>query len=173
MGRGQRGPAVIIVESTVDIDRPSTEVFGFVADQTNAPSWQHGLHEVRRLTDGPIGVGTQHVFVRRFAGRRIESRNTYTSFEPDRFVQFEIPDGWLTGQASYLVEPHGEGRSRLTSRMEFQVAGPAALASPLLARVLARDSRRDEAALKALLEIRNSHSTNGGSPGSGPRHEAT
>ena len=165
---------MIIVESTLDIDRPSTEVFGFVADQTNAPSWQHGLHEVRRLTDGPIGVGTEHVFVRCFAGRRIESRNRFTRYEPGRLVHFEIPNGWLTGQASYLVEPHGARRCRLTSRMEFQVAGPAALASPLLARVLARDSRRDEAALKALLETRNSHSTNGGSlPESGPRPETT
>jgi len=160
---------VIIVESTVDIGRPGTEVFGFVADQTNAPSWQQGLHEVRRLTDGPIGVGTEHVFVRRFAGRRIESRNRFTRYEPGRLVQSEIPDGWLTGQASYLVEPHGASSCRLTSRMEFQVAGPAALASPLLARVLARDSRRDEAALKALLETRNSHSTEGSLPESGPR----
>ena len=165
---------MIIVESTLDIDRPSTEVFGFVADQTNAPSWQNGLHEVRRLTDGPIGVGTEHVFVRRFAGRRIESRNRFTRYESGRLVHFEIPDGWLTGQASYRVEPLGAGRCRLTSRMEFQVAGPAALASPLLARVLARDSRRDEAALKALLEIRNSHSAIGGSlPEPGPRPEAT
>ena len=165
---------MITVESTVDIDRPSTEVFGFVADQTNAPGWQHGLHEVRRLTDGPIGVGTEHVFVRRFAGRRVESRNRFTRYEPGRSVHFEIPDGWVTGQASYLVEPDGAGRCRLTSRMEFHVTGPAALASPLLARVLARDSRRDEAALKALLEARNSPSTNGGAPGSGlPRHEAT
>ena len=150
---------MITVESTVDIDRPSTEVFGFVADQTNAPEWQHGLHEVRRLTDGPIGVGTEHVFVRRFAGRQIESRNRFTRYEPGRSVHFEIPDGWLTGHASYLVEPNGAERCRLTSRMEFQVAGPAALASPLLARVLARDSRRDEAALKALLETKDRRST--------------
>ena len=114
------------------------------------------------------------MFVRPFAGRRIESRNRFTRYEPGRLVHFEIPNGWLTGQASYLVEPHGAGRCRLTSRIKFQVAGPAALASPLLARVLARDSRRDEAALKALLEIRNSHSTSGGSlPGSGPRPETT
>ncbi|MDQ3104693.1 MAG: SRPBCC family protein [Actinomycetota bacterium] len=143
---------MIVVESVVDIDRPATEVFSFVADQTNAPRWQHGLHEVRRLTDGPIGVGTEHAFVRRFAGRRIESRNRFIHYEPSCCVQFEIPDGWLTGQASYLVEPTGTGRCRLISSMQFHATGPAALAGPLLAHVLARDSRRDEAALKALLE---------------------
>jgi uncharacterized protein YndB with AHSA1/START domain len=164
---------VITVESAVDIARPSTEVFEFVADQTNAPRWQRGLEEVRRLTEGPIGVGTEHAFVRRFAGRRVESRNRFTRYEPGRSVQFEIRDGWVTGTASYLVEPDEEGRCRLTSRMDFHIAGPAALASPLLARVLAKDSRRDEAALKALLEARNSLGGDGGPSGPGAQHETS
>ncbi|MBA2513779.1 MAG: SRPBCC family protein [Solirubrobacterales bacterium] len=60
---------MIDLETTVEISRPVTEVFAFVADQTNAPRWQGGLHEVRRLTEGPLGVGTEHEFIRRFAGR--------------------------------------------------------------------------------------------------------
>ena len=138
-------------ESSIDINRPAADVFAFVADQTNAPRWQHGLDEVRRLTDGPIRVGTEHVFVRRFAGRTIESHNRYTDYQPGRYVEFEIPSGWVTGKASYLVEPTGSGRSRLTSRMEFRLAGLSALAAPLFARILARDDRK-EATLKALLE---------------------
>jgi hypothetical protein len=44
--------------------RPASEVFAFVSDQTNAPLWQEGLQEVRRITEGPIRVGTEHVFAR-------------------------------------------------------------------------------------------------------------
>ena len=77
----------------MDISRPVAEVFAFVADQTNAPKWQKGLHEVRRLTEGPIGVGSQHEFVRRFAGREIASRNRFVAFEEGRYVRFEIPEG--------------------------------------------------------------------------------
>lgn len=142
----------IDITTRLEIERPAAEVFAFVADQTNAPSWQHGLHEVRRLTPGPIGVGTEHLFVRGFAGMRIESRNRYTAYEPGRFVAFEIPDGKITGTASYLVEPTGAQSSRLTSHVLFQVSGVTGLATPLLARAFARDTRRDEAALKALLE---------------------
>ena len=40
----------------------------------------------------------------------------------------------------------------LTSRMQFRAHGPAALLEPVLTRLLARDSRRDEARLKRLLE---------------------
>lgn len=140
------------IRTCLDIDRPAAEVFEFVADQTNAPRWQHGLHEVRRLTPNPLGVGTEHVFVRRFAGMNIESQNRYTGYEPGRFVSFEIPAGKITGEASYRVEPTGPKSSRLISEVHFKVSGVAGLAAPLLARVFARDSKKDEATLKELLE---------------------
>jgi uncharacterized membrane protein len=147
-------PSVMIdVKSSIEIARPPAEVFAFVSDHTNAPEWQADLHEVRRLTDGPIGVGSEHEFVRRFAGREISSRNRFVSFEEGRFVEFEIPEGWITGRASYLAEP-SPGGTLLTSRMSFELRGPIRLAEPLLARLLVRDSRRDEARLKELLEAR-------------------
>ncbi len=143
---------MIDIESTVEIDRPAEEVFAFVADQANAPRWQAGLHEVRCLTDGPVGVGSEHEFVRVFAGRQVASRNRFVEFEPGRYVAFEIPSGWITGRASYLAEPRPSGGTVLVSRMQFRVRRPAALLEPILGRLLARDSRRDEARLKRLLE---------------------
>ena len=142
----------IDLQTIIEISRPAAEVFDFVADQTNAPKWQQGLHEVRRTTAGPLGVGTEHVFVRRFAGMRIESRNRFTNYEPGRYVEFEIPSGRIRGNASYMVEPIGNNTSRLSSEVHFRVSGPAGLVAPLLARVFERDSRRDESSLKELLE---------------------
>src|SRR5687768_10448172 len=105
---------MISVETHLDTARPAAEVFAFVSDHTNAPRWQRGLHEVRRLTDGPLGVGTEHAFVRRFAGRLIESRNRFTQYDAARrYVEFEIPEGSITGRASYAVAPMGEGTCRL------------------------------------------------------------
>ena len=142
---------MIQVETSVEIARPAPEVFAFVADQTNAPRWQQGLHEVRRLTDGPIGVGSEHEFVRRFAGREVASRNRFVAYEEGRFVEFEIPEGWLSGRASYRTEP-APGGTVLTGRMDFRARGLVRVLEPVLTRLLARDSRRDDARLKALLE---------------------
>ena len=143
---------MIDVVTHLEVGRPAADVFAFVSDQLNAPRWQRGLREVRRTTDGPIGVGSEHVFVRRFAGRRIEARNRFVEFVPGRYVAFEIPDGKMTGHASYLVEPIDSDRSQLTSGMRFDVAGWMRFAEPLLARILERDTRRDEQTLKRLLE---------------------
>lgn len=143
---------MIDVTTTIEIARPTDEVFAFVADQTNAPRWQTGLHGVRRLTPGPIGVGSEHEFARRFAGREMTSRNRFVEFEPGRFVAFEIPNGWITGTASYLTEAGPSGGTLLTSRMRLRLRRPASVLEPILGWLLARDSRRDEARLKRLLE---------------------
>jgi hypothetical protein len=143
---------MIAQESQLPIARPPAEVFAFVSDMTNAPRWQTGLHEVRRLTPGPLRVGTEHDFVRRFAGREVASRNRFVAFDPGRFVAFEFPQGAVTGRGSYRVEPDGHGGAVLTSRVELEPKGVMRLAQPVLARVLRHDVRRDDQALKAVLE---------------------
>ena len=142
---------MFVVQTDVDIDRPVPEVFDFVADMTNAPLWQSGLDRVQRIPPGPVRVGSEHVFVRRFAGRLLRSRNRITALDPPSRIAFEIPDGWISGQAAYEVTPTGGG-SRVSCRMEFRASGPGRFVEPLLARLLRQDSRRDDQRLKAMLE---------------------
>lgn len=144
---------MFVVEVRTHIDRAPEDVFAFVADQTNAPRWQQGLREVRRLTPGPIRVGSEHRFVRRFAGREVRTTNRFVRFEPPERVEFEIPGGWLTGRAGYAVEGRGDA-ALLVSRMEFRVARWGRALEPLLARLLIRDARRDDERLRELLERR-------------------
>ena len=80
---------------------------------------------IRRADEGSL-IGDPADGTRRFAGRRLASRNRFVAFEEGRYVQFEIPDGWLTGEASYRTEP-SPGGTLLTSRMEFRAHGFAAL----------------------------------------------
>ena len=84
---------VIHLEKSTIVRRPSHEVFAFVADQTNAPRWQSGIVEVRRLTDGPPGVGSRHTFTRTLMGRRMTGENEYVAFEPGEQVAFRPRQG--------------------------------------------------------------------------------
>ena len=144
---------MFLVDTVVEIERPAPEVFDFVADMTNAPLWQSGLHRVERIPPGPVGVGSEHVFERRFAGRTLKSRNRITEFCPPSRIAFVIPEGWISGSAAYEVTPTGGG-SRVGCRMEFRARGLGRLVEPLLGRVLRHDSRRDDQRLKAVLESR-------------------
>jgi hypothetical protein len=140
------------LESRTELRAPASQVFDFVADHTNAPQWQSGIDEIRRITPGPLGVGSEHELTRRFAGMKIIARNRYVSFEPGRFVAFEIPAGKISGVASYLVEPTGADTCRLISSVDFRVAGLARFATPLLAVMFKRDDEKALATLKVLME---------------------
>jgi len=130
---------MIKAEKSMVIKRPIEEVFAYVGDQTNTPRWQSGLVEVRRLTDGPPRVGTQHAFVRRFMGRKMEAFRTIT--------------GPVALEASYLFEAVAGG-TKLTSRIEMDASGLVRLAEPLIARSLKREMDAGFATLRGLLEER-------------------
>lgn len=146
------------------IHRAVAEVFAFVADQTNTPRWQTGLVEVRRITPGPIGVGTEHVFVRSMLGRRDESRTRYVDYEPDRLVAFEVDDGTVSGRVTYrfgAAEPEDASASvgpaavpstLVTCEMQFSLHGIARIAEPFLRRQIQRESRNDDRRLARVLE---------------------
>lgn len=142
---------MIEVESSIVIDRPVDEVFAFVADQTNAPRWQHGLVEVRRTTEGPIGVGTRHTAVRQFMGRTMELTNEYVGFERNERVTFEADSGSMRVKVSYLTEAVPEG-THLTCRMLAEPRGPMRLMQPLVARSMKKEFVTDDRVLKELLE---------------------
>ena len=49
---------MVAVEKMITINRPVEEVFAYVSDLQNSPLWQKGLLEARRITEGPLGLGT-------------------------------------------------------------------------------------------------------------------
>ena len=144
---------MIRVEDSIVIQRPIEEVFAFLADQTNAPHWQSGLLEVRRTTDGPLGVGTKHTAVRKFMGRRLEATNEYVVYEPNKEVTFKGTAGSAEFQHSYITESTPDG-TNLVSRMKMESKGLFGLAEPLITRSLRREFAHSLSELKDILESR-------------------
>jgi hypothetical protein len=101
---------VIREEKSVVIRRPLGEVFAYVSDLRHSAQWQDGLLEVRKLTEGPLGVGTRFAFVRKLAGRKLEASNEFVVYEPDQVVTFRVVGGPMPGEGSYLSSRHGKAR---------------------------------------------------------------
>jgi len=140
-------------EKIITINRPVAEVFAYVSDLASGPEWQPGLVEVRRITEGPKGVGTQYNGVRKFMGRRMESVIEFTTYEPDKKLVFKSISGNSPLVQSFIFEPTVEG-TRLTARLEVQTSGLMGLAEPLIASSLKRDVDTNYDILKNLLETR-------------------
>ena len=120
------------VVSHLDIESPGRRGFAYVSEQLNAPEWQQCLDEVNRTTDGPIGVGTRHTFVRRLGRRQVTGSNEYVEYEPGRRVVFTFTSDGLTGRGWYEVNPLGTDQTRLDSGVEIRLQGLTRLASPLI-----------------------------------------
>jgi hypothetical protein len=108
---------------------------------------------VKRLTDGPSGIGTRYAFVRTFMGRRMEANNEYIGYEPDQRITFRTTSGPVPLEASYLFEPLVAG-TRLTSTIEMDANRFLGLVEPLIAAGLRREMQAALPHLKAILEQR-------------------
>ena len=101
------------METTLVVGRPVAEVWAYFEDPANVPEWQGGVAEVRKETDGPVGVGTRLTEVREFAGRRIESTLEVTAHEPERRFDLRVVNGPIAFEIEHTFEPV-DGGTRIT-----------------------------------------------------------
>jgi hypothetical protein len=152
MDRLHQESKMVTNEKVIIINRPIQEVFAYVSEAGNGPQWQSALVETRRLTGGPLGIGTQYAGLRKFMGRNVESVMEYTGYELNKKIVFKSISGSPFVQ-TYLFEPVAEG-TRLTSRLELETSGLMGLAKPLIASGVEREVDESFEILKKVLESR-------------------
>jgi carbon monoxide dehydrogenase subunit G len=134
-------------EHELEIERPPDDVYAFLCDPENLPGWQSDVLEVRRES------ATRFREVRTFVGRRIESTLEVTAAEPGREFSLRSASGPVRFSVRHLLEPAGEGRTRLRVVGETEGAGGLfKLGGGLLRRAAERRFQEDFASLKAILE---------------------
>jgi len=138
-------------EMSIIINRPIEEVFSYVSDLQNGPQWQNGLFEVRSLTQGSLGSGSQFTSTRKFLGRKLEAVVEVVAYEPNRKVSVKSDSGSVPFEESFLFEPTTEG-TRLTTVIELHTTGFMGLAAPMIKGSLKREMESDFGDLKDLLE---------------------
>lgn len=146
---------MVNVEHSITVNLPIDEVFTYVSDLRHSAEWQKGLIEVRKISEGPIGVGTKFAIVRNFLGQKIEAENEFIEYKQNSVVAFKIPSGPMPGEASYLFMSTPEG-SQVTSKIEIQTEGFSKLAAPMIAASLKKEMTSNLLVLKDLLEKKNS-----------------
>ena len=141
------------VDVTVEeqIERPPAEVAAFAMDPGNDRRWIGALTDVHKLTDGPVGPGTQVERVASFLGRRIEYVNEITEYEPSRRLAMRSVKAPFPMKVEYEFEPAGEG-TLARIRAGGDAKGFYGVAGPLLSVMVKRGIRRDLRTLRRTLE---------------------
>jgi hypothetical protein len=139
---------VAVIECEADIARSPEDVFDYCSDPMNEPRWNVKMKGVEKLTDGPLGIGTRY-------------RMDFVSGPPvmSECVRLERPSVWEMFGGSRVMRSGWRGRvlaspggAHLVLRMEIELRGLLALATPLLRRRMRPELERDIATVKATLE---------------------
>lgn len=133
-------------EHTQPIARPADDVFAYLADFENNPTWQGGM--VRCTWDGPErGVGATYSQEARFLGRPILTTFRVTALDPGRSISIESIQSTFPIQVTRSVEPDGQG-----CIVRAHVRGQPTGLLKLFSGMVPRSIRKDYAELQAQLE---------------------
>src|SRR5437867_3562175 len=138
------------VERKISIARPPAEVFSYIADVRNDPSWHTDVLEVGSSTE-VVGMGTVfNVKVKPSMGVS-EGTMTVSRLEPGRLIEFQGQMGKMAPTVTNICEPEGQG-TRVTRRIELAPPGVMRVMTPLIKRMIGKSNDGFLANLKRLLE---------------------
>jgi hypothetical protein len=137
-------------ENTVTIRRPVAEVFAFLADFENVPAWNYAIVETRKVSPGPVGVGTTYRQVRSVTSRSEEDFEV-TVFEPASRLEVQGQLGPFRARLRYTLEPVADG-TRLTNAVQLQGPGLLSMVVPLATSRVKRAVAANLDTLRELLE---------------------
>jgi len=133
------------------IRRPVEEVFAVITDVAKTPIWTPGLSEVRRTSDGPMGVSATMVYTGTFLGRHYESPVMCTGFATNKQLTTVTTAGPFYLEVDQKLEPTDAGTT-LTFHCRGDSRGFYKLAEPIVVRLTRRQSETAAENLKTLLE---------------------
>lgn len=134
--------------ASVRIERSAEQVWDYFTDVGNDPEWNPQAVSVRKISEGPLGVGSRFHVVRKMSGPMDLEYTEYA--RPLRWTLRGVGRGMrFTYQAE--LTPSGAG-TELTSRMQLEPNGALRLLSPVIRSVTAKQLTQVHDALKRKLE---------------------
>jgi len=139
------------MDDLVVINRPIQEVFAFVTDHANDKLWKPFVTESRKISAGPIGVGTRFEIVTVAWGYRRSGEVEILEYEPDHMFTYRGHDRHFPfiGQLIFSKVPSG---THIHGNVEFQARGVWKLLSPLPLMFFRSQTKSTFARLKQVIE---------------------
>ena len=126
------------------VNRSAEDTFRVIGTDLyeNHPKWEREVVEIRRITDGPVGVGSRAIMVRREFGRTSESEYVLTEFEPDRRIAAHHPDSSMDFQISFEITPVDSDACTVKVDVAAQPLRWARILEPLMRIAMPRQGER-------------------------------
>ena len=138
---------MISFENSVAIDRPLPEVFQFVSDLQNLPKWNYFVLDVKKVTSGPLGQGTEFHQVRKTDQQKLR----ITAFQHPHALTVETVPPSKPELHRAITFSGDAKRTVITDRWSIELGMPPLL-RPLGKARVASAVRENLSKLKELLE---------------------
>jgi uncharacterized protein YndB with AHSA1/START domain len=133
---------MIEFEGSTIVDRPIEDVFSFVSNPVNIPSYQDKVVSTRVVSQDPLGKGTQFVETVQMGPGKMDVTCEITAYEAPRRVVFMARSHAVHCDAEYAFEPAPGGtRVRIVGVARLQ--GWRRLLEPLMRREIRRGIPRE------------------------------
>jgi carbon monoxide dehydrogenase subunit G len=141
-------------EGTAEIDRPIAEVFAFLADGENDPTFSPRVQQIARTTDGPTAVGTVYASTVKDAGMTTKREFRITEFDaPNRIRWAEQSKNMVTAtDGGYDLTAIDDAHTRLTVFNHLEGHGFGKLIVGFALSAARKDANAFAARIKAAVE---------------------
>ncbi|MFO0602131.1 MAG: NAD-dependent epimerase/dehydratase family protein [Polyangiales bacterium] len=143
-------------EVTVEIAASPEEVYAFLSDVSQMRTWLARCVEVRRLSQGSpsLSAGDRLIYTYSERSRRATIEGTVEAAEPGRRLDFRFKDRAMFLRVGFELSPlSGATRVRHYVEVEPQIV-LVELMRPFFQRGIAKDTAKDVARLKEVIEAR-------------------
>jgi carbon monoxide dehydrogenase subunit G len=132
-------------ELVIGIRRPPDEVFDYLTDVANLPTWQSGVHSARR--EGDRIHESRHLL-----GRELSTTLAIEEEQRPRVFAIRALDSPVPFSVRHELEPDGSGGTRMRVVGEGDAGLLPGFAAGIMARRAEKQFRKDFERLKRLLE---------------------
>lgn len=139
-------------EYSIKIHRSPQEVFEYVVNMHNLPTWSSIVIDVKDVSQPSVGREGRYTAVAKFLGKKLDSPFRLTVEEgPPLTLAAKSMGGPAPSDWRYTFKP-SDGGTEFHVRVDSQPNGFFSLAEPLLMRSLRRQMITDGETLKEVLE---------------------
>ncbi len=142
---------MITYEKSIFINRPQQQVFDFLSNPANHSKYSKMAESAEWISKGPHGVGSTYRGVGKVLGRKIESTNEITKWDPPNQYSYKSISGSFPFDTTYTFESSENG-TQLSVRAQLEIGGFFKIAEGLVGKQAKKQIDADFEALKLFLE---------------------
>lgn len=145
---------MISLKETIRVQRPVEECFDYTADFRTTPEWDATAFKARKISDGPVGLGTQFKVRCSLPLGSIELLYTITEFEAPNMVTLQA-ESWLFSAVDTIYFAEENGQTRIDYHADFSYKMPLAALEGVLKSGMLRMGKSALRGLKRALDDSN------------------